>query len=405
MILTREEERILEGEEGDIKAKALRLLVEVGKQKGAERLVPIKRSHISGVSYKTAGKPMLHLLQDMAKHNVKVTTFATINPAGMPRDGWKKIGIPKDFARYQKKIIKAYQQLGCTITLSCTPYSIHPPQVGETVAFAESSAVCFVNSVIGAKTNRHGSLDALAASITGKVPRMGLILEENRKPRVHIKLNFTPSSQTEFSLIGLYIGGKIEQEENPLFSFPTTPSKRDLKSLGGGLATSGAIALFHVLDVTPEARKLKKTKLQGLETFKITKKDLKAFVESKKAKSKWSHPDLIAIGCPHIALEKLEKIAQKLQGRKIKNGIKFWIFTSNGVIEKAETKSLEIIKDAGGQIITDTCPVVTPIEQLEIEKVVVDSAKAFSYIPRLSEGVNASLANLEEIIRNWTKED
>lgn len=401
MYLSREEQDILEGKEGKIKAKALQLLVEIGKQNGAEELVEIRRSHISGVSYKTAGDPYLQLLEDMAEAGIQVSTHATVNPAGMPRKGWEQLGIPKKFARKQKRILNAYEELGCEMVLSCTPYSVSPPKEGETVAFAESSAVAYVNSVIGAKSNRHGSLDALSASITGKVPKMDLLLDEHRKPSVLFKVNFPPSSLIEFSLLGLYIGKKVEKGNNPVFSFPTSPTAGDLKALGGGLATSGSVALFHVLGVTPEVRNVQITDLTGIETIDITEKAFRQFIDEKKAQIE--RPDLIALGCPHVSLKRLKKIARKIKGRKIIESTKMWLFVSEGVISQAQPEILEPIKKAGAHIISDTCPVVAPLKQMEIENVVLDSAKAFSYIPRLSSGVKAYFSCLDEIIKKWTK--
>lgn len=404
MYLNRKEERILEGEAGEITAKSLKLLVEIGKQKGAEELVSISRSHISGVSYKTAGFPMLYLLEDMAEKGVKVKTKATVNPSGMPRRGWKVIGVPSNFANPQRRIVAAYRKLGCETILSCTPYYFYPPKKGEIIAFAESSAICYVNSVIGAKTNRHGSLDALAASITGKVPKMELLLDKNRKPKVMVKTNFTPDSSAEFSLLGLYVGGKIQKDDNPIFTFPRHPNKGGLKALGSGLATSGAIALFHVLGITPEAKDLEEVDLKHLESFEITEGAIQEFLEAKKSKSKRIIPDLIAIGCPHVSERELEEISRKLRGRNLRGSIKLWIFAPNAIVKRVGREVLKPIEKAGGRIVPDTCPVVAPIDQMGIEKIVVNSAKAFSYIPRLSKGVNVALNSLDEIINRWTKE-
>lgn len=398
MYLTRKEERILNGKEGQITAKALKLLVEMGKNENAEKLVNVDRSHISGVSYKTAGLPMLRLLEDMVEDGVKVVTYATVNPAGMPREGG--IGVSREFMQKQKRIISAYEKLGCKMVLTCIPYSTRPPRRGEIVAFAESSAVCYVNSVIGAKTNRHGSLDALAASITGKVPLMGLLLEKNRKPTIKVHSDFTFDSSTEFSLLGLYLGEKLEKNDKPLFSFSKTPNHGELNALGGGLATSGAIGLFHVLGVTPEIKQLSDYDLTTLETITVSKRDFQNFC--KKKKTRMENPDIIAMGCPHIPLDRLKKISKKLKGRKLKQSTKLWLFTSKAVLEKAEEDTLASIREAGGKIILDTCPVVAPIGEMNITKVVVNSAKAMSYIPRLSSGVDVSLANIDEIVKRWT---
>ncbi|MCJ7609708.1 aconitase X catalytic domain-containing protein, partial [Candidatus Bathyarchaeota archaeon] len=179
--MTRTEERMLDGDEGELLSKAMRLPVTLGETGGAKRLARIRRSQVAGVSYKTAGEPTLELLESFASTGTKVKTIATLNPAGMDLERWAQMGISAGFAEKQRRICRAYERLGIRPTCTCTPYlSGNRPAFGEIVGFSESSAVAYSNSVLGARSNRHGGLDALAAALVGRVPLMGYLLDENR---------------------------------------------------------------------------------------------------------------------------------------------------------------------------------------------------------------------------------
>ena len=188
MYLRPDEERILNGEEGESRRKAMELLLALGKIYGAENTVAITSAHLSGASYKTIGEGGLKYLEDQVKGGASVTIPSTLNPVGMDLRRWNEMHISPEFASKQKRIVELYGKMGIMTTCSCTPY-VGPnlPKFGDHVAWAESSALSYVNSFIGARTNREGGPGALAAAILGRTANYGLHLDENRVPGVVIE--------------------------------------------------------------------------------------------------------------------------------------------------------------------------------------------------------------------------
>jgi len=371
--LTKDEERILNGEKGESACKAMELVVALGKIYGANDLVEITSAHLSGASYKTIGDGGVRYLEDMVKGGAKVSIRSTLNPIGMDRERWKEMHITPEFAEKQLKIIELYGSMGVKTTCSCTPYlSENVPSLGDHVAWAESSALSFVNSFIGARTNREGGPGALAAAIIGKTANYGLHLDENRKPTVVIEADIDGSLFSHSMLgqaVGMAIGNGI-----PYFR-GIKPAVDDAKTMAAAMAASGSVALFHVEGVTPEAKKFD---LKGLETISIGKKELEA------AYSKLNTVDdvqLIALGCPHLSVKEVRDIAAFLKGKKKKNpNTEIWFCTSAKIRDecKDEVKILEQF----GPVLADTCMVVAPIEGV-FERTGTNSGKAGNYLPTL----------------------
>jgi predicted aconitase len=254
MFLTKQEERILVGEEGVGRQRAMELLVALGKIYSAERLVPIASAHLSGVSYKTIGDGGLDFLVEMSL-DAKVSVKTTLNPAGMDLDRWQEMGVRREFAEKQRTIINAYGRLGVETNCTCTPYLTgNVPKPGQSVAWAESSALSFVNSVLGAKTNREGGPGALAAAIIGKTPLYGLHLDENRLPSIIVEADVNDEI-TDYSLLGHAVGQKIGMAV-PFFR-GIHPDVDGLKTMAAAMAAAGSVALFHIEGVTPGANRLK----------------------------------------------------------------------------------------------------------------------------------------------------
>lgn len=406
MYLTKEEESILDGEKGVWRAKALKLLVKLGELNNADRLIGIKRAHLSGVSYKTVGDPILEMLEDMAQSGIKVSVFTTLNPSGIDLESWEKLGFPKPFVEKQIRIIKAFEAMGVRPTLTCTPYLFeNRPSFGERIAFAESSAVIYANSIIGARTNRHGNLDALAAAIVGKVPNMGLLIDENRKADVKITVKFSLKKDEQFGLLGLYIGDLLRSSEIPFFKFEFNENIDEvyLRALGAALASSGGIPLFHVAGITPEAKMLQSEKEmykggEPRDIIDVTEEDIENFKE--RVIEELPEPDLIAIGCPHASLEEIERIARLVSGKRIKKAKRFWIFTSRYIKNEADRRGLlQTLENSGIQVLADTCMVVSPLEDMGVTTIITNSGKATFYIPKLSKNnIKASIYSLEDIV-------
>jgi len=389
MYLTKEQERMLDGENGEIVARMMRLLVRLGDIYNAEKMVKVASVQVSGVSYKSIGDPGLEFLQDIANEaRVKVLTF--LNPAGMDLEAWKEMGIDEEFAKKQLEIINAFRKMGIVISATCTPYLAgNLPRYRQHIAWAESSAVSFANSVIGARTNREGGPSALAAAITGYTPMYGLHLDENRKPDVVIEVNANLKCNSDFAAMGYYVGSAVKNRI-PYFRGIEDADTDQLKALGAAMAASGAVALYHVEGITPEADKF--DDLNNLEKIEFGEKEKK---ETYEKLNTGEEPDIIIFGCPHASLNEMVRIANIVKGRKAKKP--FWICTSRAVKEVAMRMGLDkVIQEAGGKIVADTCMVVSPIEKL-FKTTAVNSAKAAHYLPGFCKQ-KVVFGNMEELL-------
>ncbi|HZD42913.1 MAG TPA: aconitase X catalytic domain-containing protein, partial [Methanomicrobiales archaeon] len=236
MILDAEEEKILQGEYGETRRQMMEILVALGKVYGAEKLIPIRSAQVSGASYKTIGEWGLKWLESL---NARVVVPTVLNPVGMPRDQWSEFGITEKFAERQNDILEAYRRLGVKLECTCTPYYLQIVQYGDHLAWAESSAVAYANSVIGARTNREGGPGALAAAIIGKTPYYGLHLVENRRPQVLVDLSALEIQADQYGALGYVIGKKVGSRI-PLFT-GIRPGRDQLKALGAAMAATGAV--------------------------------------------------------------------------------------------------------------------------------------------------------------------
>ena len=390
MDLTREEESILNGEEGEGRQKAMELVTALGKIYGAEDLIDITSAHLSGASYKTIGDGGLKYLEDMAAGGAKVTVPSTLNPVGMDRTRWREMHISEEFAEKQLRIIDLYGQMGIMTTCSCTPYvGPNVPSMGDHVAWAESSALSFVNSYIGARTNREGGPGALAAAILGKTANYGLHLDENRKPTVVIDADID-GSIFSYSLlgqaVGMAIGGGV-----PYFR-GISPEVEEAKTLCAAMAASGSVALYHVEGVTPEAGNFD---VSDLEVIHIGEKELQA------AYDKLNTVDdiqLIALGCPHLTEKEMHQIASFLKGKKqVNKDVEIWFCTSAEIRDRCP-EDVRIMEEFG-PVLADTCMVVAPIEGT-FQRTGTNSAKAGNYLPTLcsQKAMCRDIAKLMEVV-------
>ena len=373
MYLTKEQERMLEGEEGEVVEKLMRLLVRLGDIYNADRMIPVGSVQVSGVSYKSIGDPGLEFLEDFASKGVKVKVLTYLNPAGMDLENWREIGIPADFAERQNRIISAFKKMGIVITATCTPYLAgNLPRFREHIAWSESSAVSFSNSVIGARTNREGGPSALAAAICGFTPNYGLHLDENRKPDFVIDVKADLSFNADFGAMGYFVGSAVKNKI-PYFRGIKEANTDNLKALGAAMAASGAVALYHVEGMTPEAGLMD---TEGLEVIEFGNEELK---ETYEKLNTGEEPDVVILGCPHASLREIAEVAKRVEGKTLKKPL--WICTSRAMKETAERMGLlDVIEKAGGKIVADTCMVVSPIENL-FKTTAVNSGKAAHYLP------------------------
>jgi predicted aconitase len=391
LYLTSDEERMLNSEEGPAAAKLLELLVALGEVFEAERLVPVESAHISGVSYKNLGEAGLEWLKEQADLGARARIRATLNPAGMDMDLWREMGVPEEFAEGQRRVIEAFERMRIEPTCTCTPYLIgHVPEFGSQVAWAESSAVCFSNSVLGARTNRESGPTTLASAVTGLAALYGYRLDENRRPGVVIDVEAELGTTMDYSALG-YVTGKKLGTTVPYFRGLGKPSLESMKALGAACATSGGIALWHGEGVTPEAGDMRAF-TDGLERLSIGKADLEEEVATLTRPLK---DPVIVLGCPHSSVSELAEIAGLVQGRDMEG--KLWVFTSRGVYEEAGAKGfIDSIEAAGGRVFRDTCMVVAPLKEMGWEEVATNSFKAGHYMAGM--GLKTWMGTIRELL-------
>ncbi len=395
MHLTNDQERMLDGEEGPAAAKLLELLVTLGEVFEAERLVPVESAHISGVSYKNLGEAGLEWLQEQADLGARARIRATLNPAGMDMDLWREMGVPEEFAKGQRKVIEVFERMGVEPTCTCTPYLIgHVPKFGSQIAWAESSAVCFSNSVLGARTNRESGPTTLASAVTGLAALYGYRLDENRRPGIVVDVEAELRTTMDYSALGYVIGKKLGKTV-PYFRGLGRPSLESMKALGAACATSGGIALWHGEGVTPEAGQMKDF-LDGLERLSVGDADL---AEEVARLTRPLRDPVIVLGCPHSSLAELADIATLVEGRDM--GGKLWVFTSRGVYEEAgEAGYIGVIENAGGRVFRDTCMVVAPVKEMGWDEVATNSFKAGHYMASM--GLETRIATIRELLTGVT---
>jgi len=391
MYLTKEQERMLAGEYGEVIERNFRLLVRLGEVYGADRMIPVSSVQVAGVSYKSIGDPGLEFLEDMAEKGANVRVPTTLNPAGMPLEEWRELGFSEDFAEKQLRIMEAFRSMGIMMTVTCTPYLVgNLPRFGEHIAWSESSAVSFANSVIGARTNREGGPSALAAALCGVTPNYGLHLDENRKPTMLAKVTAELRTTADFGALGYHVG-KLAKNGIPYFIGIKNAGVDQLKSLGAAMAASGAVALYHVEGITPEAGHME---TGGLESIEVGEKELK---ETFSKLNTGAEPDIIILGCPHASLNEIASIAKMLEGKRLKKPL--WVCTSRSTKETAEKMGYAmVIERAGGKIVADTCTVVSPVEDMEFETVGVNSGKAANYLPGFCKK-KVVFGSIEELLR------
>jgi predicted aconitase len=361
--------------------------VALGDIYGADRLIPIKSAQIAGVSYKTIGDAGLEWISDL-EGKVKVPSI--LNPAGMDLEDWERLRIEPDFAEKQKLIVQAYEKLGISCECTCTPYTLEGFDIGygDHLAWSESSAVSYANSVIGARTNREGGPSALSAALIGKTANYGFHLSENRVPEVSIDVACT-LKESDYGALG-YVTGKIVGSRVPVFHLKNIPKTDELKALGAAMAASGAVALYHVEGVTPEICRLDFE--NPAEKITIEKEQLEHVYESQRNACK--EPELITLGCPHFSADELKRAAELLKGETVSKEL--WIFTSRELAERYPDY-IRSIEKSGAKVVCDTCMVVSPATN-NYSCVMVNSGKAFAYVPGMC-GAEAVFGNMKACIQ------
>ncbi len=386
MELTKEEEQALNGEMGETLQTSYRILLATGEATNAEKLIPIKWAHLSGVNYNTIGDSGEEFLRNLSK-DARVKVKSTVNPMGFDFDHISEFShIDDEFIEKQKSIRDSYIRMGVEPTFSCTPYDIFDlPEKNTQVSFAESNAAIFANSLGGIKTNKESAFSALASAITGKSPYSDL-RKDGSAIQMTIRMKLENPNELDFGLLGFFAGKVGDTSVN--ISGVSQPNRRSCKSLCGGMGTSGTCAKFQFVDEESD----------GSEKVDFGKEEMQKIHDELNTSDKG---DLITLGSPQLGLEEISDLSNMLKGKSFQK--RCMIFCSRAVQNQA--RNLDYTKEierAGGEILSDCCTCLTPlIDTNEVDSVITNSVKGAYYLKN-STGVDVNLKPLSKIIQEET---
>ncbi len=380
MHLTREEERMLSGELGEPVAKAIEVLVSVGEALGAERLIEVAHAHVSGVSYFNVGDPGLEFIEDLSRGGARFATFTTANPyAALAVYGSK--GFNEELVAKQMRIVEALKRMGAR-SFTCAPYYVRTPSVGEHLAWAESSAVLYANSVLGAMTNREPGIVALMAGIAGRT-YLGKAHEGLPGEVEYVVDIERPSDPSEAGAYGL-LAGELLGSSTPLVRGLEGLPDSFLKEFLAALATSSPSHLAVLEGVTPGYRSVGAA---SAERVSLGRSDIsRLYSEARSCSS-----PLYLVGCPHLSLEELEEVLLRVEG--VERG-ELWLTVG----EHYARYLVGVRRAERVKILTGACAVATRLDLLGVDCVITDSAKALAYLPKLA-NVRAFLVKRRDLLR------
>jgi predicted aconitase len=396
--LTAEEQSLANGDAGDAVAMAMRIVVEMGKIMGAPRLGPITSAHIDGCLYHGDGG--VEFAEKLVEGGAQVRVPTTLNVGAL--DLLNPLRSRLEGHRYEMagRQMTAYQKMGCRPTFTCAPYQAgHRPALGDQVAWGESNAVAFANSVLGARTNRYGDYLDICCALVARVPMTGLHLEENRRATIVVDASGLSerlrSTDVFYPVLGSWLGADVGSDVAVIDGLPPDTTEDQLKALGAAAASTGEVGLFHVAGVTPEAPDVE-TALGGRKpksTITLTPSMIR---QARDALSTTSAVDIsaVAIGSPHFSLREFEELDRLVDAPF---AIPFYVCTGRGVLEELARGTVERLQGAGVAIVVDTCVVVTPILPEGNGVLMTNSGKFAHYTPP-NTGYQVVYGSLEDCV-------
>ena len=382
------DQSLLNGEHGPAARMAMSILVRMLPVYGATEFMDVTAAHIDSTVF--MGDATMEFAERLAELGAKVRVPATLNVSGVDEHGWQEWEVPADYAAKAHRQMVAYQSMGCIPTWTCAPYQTeHRPTFGQQIASGESNAIAFFNSVIGARTERYPDLLDICAAITGRVPAAGLHLTENRAGDVVLALQGIPKAlqrdDSFYPVLGHFIGAHAPDRIPVITGLDVQPSEDQFKALGAGAASSGAVALFHVVGATPEAPTLQDA-LQGRSPQQTINVSLDDLIASRDALS--THPgnrlDMVVLGSPHFSVTEFQALVPLVRGKERHPDVRFLVTCSRAVREVIGRMGLlEDLKAFGASLTVDTCPLTTPMLPADIKVLMTNSAKYAYYSPGL----------------------
>ena len=364
---------ILRGESGPAVALALQTLVSYGEAFGAGRLVPVKSSHLAGSFGIVVFEAYLHILDRLAGEGAKVKVPTTVNP----RPGRTLTLINRGIFLKQRRLERALDRIGVTPNYSCVCYDgANVPEAGDCLAWAESSAVQYANSVLGARTNRNSLLIDVCSAVTGVTPEFGYLLDEHRRASLLVRLEV---ERMDAAALGFLLGQRVVNRVPVIEHHPF--SEVELKNMGGAMAASGAVALFHVEGLTPEAPDLK-TALGGggaPETMTVTQRDLDELRTPEPESA-----DQVVFGCPQMTLDEALALSVHFEGRRVRRPTRFFV-VPDALRRFRETAEYGWVRDAGVEVLP-YCPLAALSVRRRGNRVLTSSGKLYYYLDRTAYG-------------------
>jgi predicted aconitase len=401
--LSDSDEASLRGKDGPGAALAMRVLVAVARSMGAPYLVDIESAHVDGCLY--IGPVSIDFVRALVDGNARVTVPTSLNVGSIDQlhpDRWHG---STELANNARTLMDLYTGLGCRPTWTCAPYLLRDrPRFGAHIAWGESNAIVFANSVLGARTQRYGDFVDIAAAIVGRAPFAGLHTDEGRYGQVLIDVSSLPPAavarESFFAvlghLVGQWCGSRI-----PVVDGIAEATEDQLKAFGAATASTGAVALFHVIGVTPEAATATRAFGGQLpqEKIHVSLDDLRrGWAELSTRRD--GALGAVCVGTPHFSIAEFRHLAELLAGRQIHPLTPLYVnagrWVYGAIAEQGIASSLE---NAGVRIVTDTCTYNTPILGEVDGLVMTNSAKWAWYAPR-NIGVEVLFADLEACVES-----
>jgi predicted aconitase len=413
VLLTDDERRMRDGEEGAAVAAAMDLLIRYGEALGAERLVdtrnvagtmtqpsPAKAQLVrEGGWAKAYAVINLDSDEDLDIPRMKVPTCQLQHGFSDDADGLT--AYSKQSIELQGDAESYFSDRGVNILATCTPYQVgNLPVRGEHVAWMESSAVVYANSVLGARTNCEGGASTGAAGLTGKIPYWGLHDPENRFATHVVRADTRVESFQDWGMFGYFVGEQVQEARPAVIGDLAQPDLTDLKHFGAATATSGGVELYHLPGITPEAPTLEAAFDGGPtpEPIVYGAAERRWVYETLNAQGTSTDVDFILLGCPHASLDQLAQIAYRLEGRRLHESVQLWVMTPRALATMAARNGYtRAITRAGGHVLTDSCPAMSKAAPPGTKVFATDSAKQAHYLPAIL-GIEAWFGTLDECL-------
>ena len=404
MQLSRQDDDALSGREGPAVRMAMSIVVRMGEFVSADRLMDISQAHIDSSVY--MGQAGLEFAERLADGGAKVRVPSTLNVSALDEHHWKDWAVPPEWADAASRQMAAYEKMGCRPIWTCAPYQVEMvPDFGQQIAWGESNAIVFANSVLGARTDRYPDLLDISAAITGRVPAAGLHLTENRKGQVLMPIEGISSQlqgEDEFYAVLGHLMGKVARDRIPVISgLETAPTEDQYKAMGAAAASSGTVALFHVVGHTPEAPTLEAA-FQGAEpddTIPVKMDALRA-ARDELTTTTGDGLDMVILGSPHFSLAEFRQLAPLLEGRRRHASVQFLVTSSRAMVELAgQAGAIEALEEFGGRVTVDTCILASPMLPTNIKRLMTNSAKYAYYSPGLLD-TEIAFGSLADCVRS-----